>query len=248
MSEQLIQWPEAQYWDRPYNPIVGCCPISPACDNCYAREAMVNRFGQSFVPHRTKKRAVPKMGVVFVGNMCDMFGEWRDMADVENDIAEVAIAGGDAKYLWCTKRVDVMKRALDAVYDKLDNPKGRFERQWFGFTAENQEWFNKRVEVASGIPFHFNQWLSAEPLLGPIDMGDMVGMFKWVAVGCESGPNRRPCEMEWIEGIVDQCRKANVPVFVKQLCMDSECVRDINRFPKHLRIRQVPWGIDNGKD
>lgn len=38
----------------------------------------------------------------------------------------------------------------------------------------------------------------------------------FVVVGAESGPNRRPCKVEWIEDIVDQCRAAQVPVFVKQ--------------------------------
>ena len=31
------------------------------------------------------------------------------------------------------------------------------------------------------------------------------------------------------------------PVFVKQLDIDGECVKEISRFPKHLQIRQIPW-------
>ena len=91
-----------------------------------------------------------------------------------------------------------------------------------------------------------NGWLSAEPLLGPIDLHlgyiapeDLP--FKWVATGCESGPNRRPCKIEWIESIVDQCRARDIPVFVKQLDLNGKCERDITKFPKHLQIRQVPW-------
>ena len=63
----IIQWPRAQYWDKPWNPIVGCRPCSPACDNCYARTATVDRFGQSFDPHKTKKVSPPSSGVVFAG-------------------------------------------------------------------------------------------------------------------------------------------------------------------------------------
>ena len=66
-------------------------------------------------------------------------------------------------------------------------------------------------------------------------------MFEWVVVGCESGPNRRPCKIEWIESIVDQCRARDIPVFVKQLDINGKCERDITKFPKHLQIRQVPW-------
>ncbi len=39
----------------------------------------------------------------------------------------------------------------------------------------------------------------------------------WVIVGGESGPGARPCDVGWIRDIVQQCRAASVPVFVKQL-------------------------------
>lgn len=39
----------------------------------------------------------------------------------------------------------------------------------------------------------------------------------WVIVGGESGQAARPCAEEWIQHIVAQCQKAEVPVFVKQL-------------------------------
>jgi hypothetical protein len=39
----------------------------------------------------------------------------------------------------------------------------------------------------------------------------------WVIVGGESGPNARPCDVEWIRSIVRQCEAAKVPCFVKQL-------------------------------
>ncbi|MBQ1429481.1 MAG: DUF5131 family protein [Kiritimatiellae bacterium] len=42
MSE-LIQWPKAKYWTAQWNPVIGCKPCSPACDNCYAR-AIMRRF------------------------------------------------------------------------------------------------------------------------------------------------------------------------------------------------------------
>ena len=246
MNKQLIQWPRAQYWDKPWNPILGCKPCSPACDNCYAREAFSTRWKQSFDPHETTRINPPQKGVVFCGNATDLFGEWVDIPQIWSYFAKLfhfkkdgSPALNDATYLFCTKRVDKMCDAL-RNYTLMDNA-------YFGFTAENQEWYNRRfntwrAEAKSGV----NGWLSAEPLLGPIDLGlhyiapeDMP--FKWVATGCESGPRRRLCKLEWIESIVDQCRSANIPVFVKQLDLNGKCERDITKFPKHLRIRQVPW-------
>ena len=39
----------------------------------------------------------------------------------------------------------------------------------------------------------------------------------WVIVGGESGPGARPCDVAWIRSILNQCREAGVPCFVKQL-------------------------------
>lgn len=39
----------------------------------------------------------------------------------------------------------------------------------------------------------------------------------WLATGGESGPRARDCNLAWLRGAVAQARRANVPVFVKQL-------------------------------
>ena len=45
----------------------------------------------------------------------------------------------------------------------------------------------------------------------------IFGGVDWVIVGGESGKGARPCNIEWIRSIKDQCQRAVVPVFVKQL-------------------------------
>lgn len=49
--------------------------------------------------------------------------------------------------------------------------------------------------------------------------------ISWVVCGGESGPNARPCDIEWIRSIVRQCREAGVPPHVKQA---GSNVRDRN--------------------
>jgi protein gp37 len=39
----------------------------------------------------------------------------------------------------------------------------------------------------------------------------------WVIVGGESGPDARPCALEWIDDIRRQCQTSGVPCFIKQL-------------------------------
>lgn len=39
----------------------------------------------------------------------------------------------------------------------------------------------------------------------------------WLICGGESGPGARPMKLDWARSLVQQCKSANVPVFVKQL-------------------------------
>lgn len=73
--------------------------------------------------------------------------------------------------------------------------------------------------------------LSVEPMLGPVEFSDVTKrsdavkqLFRkslegidWVIFGGESGPNARPCNVDWIRDGVAQCRAAGVAAFVKQL-------------------------------
>ena len=248
-----IQWPRAKYWTKQWNPVIGCKPCSPACENCYAA-AWARRFGRSFEPHATKQKP-PRSGIVFCGNMTDLFGEWRSSPEMVVTV-RTPPRTHESQYLWLTKRVVNMVQSLRHIQDCFHIPGYWYGNHYFGFTAESQEWYDKRLGLrsASGFPWPdwANLWVSCEPLLGPIDLGLMWDgepikpVYKWVVVGCESGPKRRPCKIEWVESIVEQCKAAEIPVFVKQLDINGRCETDINKFPAHLRIRQVPWASKGG--
>ena len=242
-----IQWPKAVYWTKQWNPWIGCQRVSPACEHCYAA-TIARRFKLSFTPHRTKQK-MPKTGVVFCGNMTDCFGDWVSESDLDSffsqmwkrDVRRGSEEPNQAHYLWLTKRVARMVHYLQSSR----NTHG--DAGFFGMTAENQELYNLRLAFfREAFGRGRKGWLSAEPLIGPIDLG--LGCipredcpFGWVVVGCESGPKRRPCKMEWVEDIVRQSQEHHTPVFVKQLDLNGKCVTDINQFPANLRIRQVPW-------
>ena len=104
------------------------------------------------------------------------------------------------------------------------------------------------------------RFISAEPLLGPIDfietaysitnfggrkiagftLSGLMHMIHWVIVGGESGPEARPMNLDWARGIRDQCRDAGVPVFVKQLGGYPDKRGDPESWPADLRIREFP--------
>ena len=68
--------------------------------------------------------------------------------------------------------------------------------------------------------------------------------INWVIVGGESGTGARPCEIDWLRSIVQQCNTAKVPVFVKQLgsvAIDSnDYIVDlaVNNFKLKLKDRK----------
>jgi protein gp37 len=94
-----------------------------------------------------------------------------------------------------------------------------------GVTCEDQQRANERIPLLLQCPAAV-RFVSAEPLLGPIDlplMGTQSNWrpvyfdLNWVIVGGESGPRARPCDVEWIRSIRDQCKGADVACFIKQL-------------------------------
>jgi protein gp37 len=141
---------------------------------------------------------------------------------------------------------------------------------WLGTSVENQAAADERIPHLLNCPAAV-RFLSCEPLLGPIRLrtgvylqgpdavprGTTLEGIVWVIVGGESGHGARECDVQWIASIIDQCRAADVPVFVKQLGRNpvwtSEMVAwgyhkrfsdkkggDPAEWPESLRFREMP--------
>ncbi len=116
---------------------------------------------------------------------------------------------------------------------------------WVGVSTENQQWADIRIPALLDTPAAV-RFISAEPLLGPIDLlGDAenpgpaivrTGVrtrpntvdgpaeydyddqvgLDWVIVGGESGRGARPMHPWWAESLQQQCETADVPYLFKQ--------------------------------
>ncbi len=103
---------------------------------------------------------------------------------------------------------------------------------WLGCTAENQHWADIRLPALLDTPAAV-RWVSAEPLLGPIDLRcgnadystcgsngacdmSMIKQLDWIVSGGESGPGARPAHPDWFRSIRDQCQAAGVAYHHKQ--------------------------------
>jgi protein gp37 len=117
---------------------------------------------------------------------------------------------------------------------------------WLGTSVENQAAADERLPHLRRCPAAV-RFLSVEPMLGPINFrfapmiaGVRDSHFAWCIFGCESGPKRRPCELDWIRDGIRQCRVACIAPFVKQIPVNGGVSHDPEEWPEDLRIREFP--------
>ena len=59
------------------------------------------------------------------------------------------------------------------------------------------------------------RFISAEPLLGPLEGLDLTGI-DWLIAGGESGPRHRAVRIDWLRDLRDRCAAESVAFFFKQ--------------------------------
>lgn len=91
---------------------------------------------------------------------------------------------------------------------------------WLGVSVEDQKRADLRIPALLDTPAAV-RWISAEPLLGPVDIMNGLGdswltEIDWIVAGGESGPGARPMHPDWARSLRDQCEVAGVPFLFKQ--------------------------------
>ena len=156
-----------------------------------------------------------------------------DMHDVRARLFEVIDATPNLDWLILTKRPenvlgmwpsvigDAYRKNIELAgpdgTDLRGNPRLFRPNVWLGTSIENQEWADKRLAFLEDAKFHGmvdTTFVSAEPLVGPIALGDCHP--DWVITGGESGPNARPCHPDWFRSLRDQCDGAGTAFHFKQ--------------------------------
>jgi len=210
-GKSAIEWTEATW-----NPVTGCSQVSPGCAHCYA-ETFAERwrgipghpyeqgFDLRLWPQRVEqplrwKR--PRM--IFVNSMSDLFHEDIPLSFLR-EIFEVMVAAEHHTFQMLTKRHE---RLLELA-PLLPWP----PNVWIGVTIENRRFVHRADalrQIDSAVRF-----ISAEPLLGPLEGLDLTGI-DWLIAGGESGARCRRVRTEWLRELRDQCRDENVAYFFKQ--------------------------------
>ena len=163
------------------NPWLGCTKISPACDNCYA-EGWAKRSGLvKWGAHEDRRRTsaanwkkplkwnreAAATGIrrkVFCASLADVFDnhrsiqpEWRD------DLWALIRATPYLDWLLLTKRPGNISQMLPPDWGD------GYPNVWLGCTIANQEEADRDIPKLLATPAAI-RFISAEPLLGPVDL------------------------------------------------------------------------------
>ena len=122
-----------------------------------------------------------------------------------------------------TKRPERMSRLLRGL-GLQDPPLGNV---WVGTSIENRR-FVHRADHLRRTPAAV-RFISAEPLLGPLDNLDLTGV-DWLIAGGESGARHRRLELDWVRGLRDRCHAEEVA-----------CGRHSSAHPESPAHRGKPW-------
>jgi protein gp37 len=219
-DKSAIEWTEATW-----NPTTGCDRISSGCDNCYALtlakrlKAMGNLKYQTDGDARTSgpgfgvvehpdalaiphKWSTPR--IVFVNSMSDLFHA-RVSSGFVHEVFKVMAATPRHTYQVLTKR----PRRVLHMASNLPWP----SNVWLGVSVESIDQVS-RLDDLRKTPAKV-KFVSAEPLLGPLEDIDLTGI-SWLIAGGESGNGHRSMDPRWVRNLRDQCRFAKIPFFFKQ--------------------------------
>jgi protein gp37 len=241
-----------EWTDATWNPTTGCTKVSAGCDHCYA-ETIAHRFAgtaaypDGFEPTlRPERLELPLRWTrprrIFVNSMSDLFHDDVDPGYIAQVWATMARAPRHTFQI-LTKRHARMRSLVagdlyDQVVAELSLATGHLEQRivwplpnvWLGVSVESQQWAGIRIPALLGTPAAV-RFISAEPLLGPIELHpywtdgrpqygpaetlERGPRLDWVIAGGESGRGARPMHPDWPRSLRDQCVNNDVPFLFK---------------------------------
>lgn len=215
-----------EWTDATWNPMTGCTKLSAGCDHCYAytvahtktrepylrqlpvKDTVTNR-ADPFAPRFWETRLdqplrwrEPKR--IFVNSMSDVFHAHFTLTQIRA-VFEVMEQAAWHQFQVLTKRPERAAR----LAAELPWP----ENVWMGTSIEDMR-VAHRADALRTIPAAV-RFISAEPLLGPLDHLDLTDI-DWLIGGGESGIGARRVDPEWARGLRDLCAREDVAFLWKQ--------------------------------
>jgi protein gp37 len=191
--------------------------------------------------------------------------EWRA------DLMKLIVATPHLSWLLVTKRIGNVPKMIEEAGDLIDYGEG-WQSMWgqgvwpdnvrLLITVCNQEEANRDINKLLKLPckngvsyepaleaVNFEPWLRPVNCLSP-DPHGRDNWIEWLIIGGESGPKARPFNIRWARDVIQQCKAAGVPVFMKQTGSDytrlyervqkDRAGADPSEWPADLRVREFP--------
>ena len=218
-----------EWTDHTHNPWWGCEHAgTPGCDHCFAKDtdrrfgggghwrrgAEPRLFGDRYWKDPLRWNAAAKRdGVrrkVFCGSMCDVL-QRGDTLDVERQrLFKVIADTPDLDWLLLSKRLENARSLLPSGWFDVGWP----SHVWAGVSVEDQACAEVRLEQLGRLPAPV-RFVSAEPLLGELDVQRWLPSVDWVIVGGESGMKARTLDPSWVLWLRAQCAQRKTPQVFK---------------------------------
>lgn len=181
MAKSNIEWT-----DQTWNPVTGCSPCGPECENCYAKRMALNMrnqnipgyedgFGVVMHPGRlSQPRKVKQPQRIFLCSMGDLFHErvsWSFQSMVFDTMMDVS----RHVYLVLTKRPSAMKEFLEEwIAGRFKHPEDWYQVKniWLGTSIGVGSSVMRAAQLAE-VPAR-NRFLSVEPLIGDVDLSPVL--------------------------------------------------------------------------
>ena len=115
----------------------------------------------------------------------------------------------DCTFLFLTKRIE---RFMECIPEDWDDG---YEHVVVCCTIENQDNADRKLSVFQTLPIK-HKCITAQPLIGPIDLEKYLDHIELVVVGGESDRDARVLDYDWVLDIREQCIRKHVSFEFRQ--------------------------------
>jgi protein gp37 len=255
MEKSNIQWTDATW-----NIARGCTKVDEDCKYCYMYRQSLNKtrynplevtrtktvFDFPLRYKETKSKVWDGPPLIFTSSLTDVFHP--DIDSFRGDMWDIIRQCPHLTFQILTKRPERITEHLPADWGE------GWHNVWLGTSVGSHGGLHRVLHLMK-VKCK-TRFLSMEPLHDDVDL-NFIKLWQdyihWVIVGGESGNEiglykYRPCLQSWILKIIDQCKSANIPVFVKQLGtflatnlrLNDRHGGDMDEWPDNLKIREFP--------
>lgn len=201
-----------------WNPWRGCKKCSEGCMHCYIHKGDAKRGIHTNDIVKTKDFYKPveklkngsyklKPGIVYTCFSTDFL--LQDADDWRKECWKMIRQRSDCTFLFLTKRIE---RFMACIPEDWGDG---YENVVVCCTVENQENADRKLSVFQTLPIK-HKCITAQPLIGPIDLEKYLDDVELVVVGGESDRDARPLDYDWVLNIREQCIRKHVSFEFRQ--------------------------------